>query len=148
MRRYPSRASPFAFKLPQNKPKERGGPPERQKTNVQAFVRNIAGKEETSILRSRSLIFSLCFYVQFGSKKKLGENCGPHPTFVFPDELQNVIRARFSLGVKAHSAPKGDQVRLAVYFVSLPASIVIYHMQVYRVTIKDLSQAHWPAAPK
>ena len=71
-------------------------------------------------------------FVQFGSQKKLGDTCGPYPTFVYPAVLQNIVRRRFSLGMEAYSDPKGDQVCFAVYFcVYLPTSIIIYHMQVY-----------------
>lgn len=94
--------------------------------------------------------FTLVFSIQFGSQKTVFRGCGGNPTYVYPEELRQFVRTNFSKGVKKYSDPKGSQV-WHVYWIWIHSPSYMYflfYMQVYHVTIKDLSKTRWPAVPK
>lgn len=81
---------------------------------------------------------------QFGSGKSVGRDQarGRGPTYVFPDALKAVVRARFPADVRRWEDPKGPQVML--YFLHYYCILCDTLTQVYHVTYKDLAQAKWP----
>ena len=70
---------------------------------------------------------------------------------MYPEEIKDVVRARFPDCIKQYEDPTGDQVNIqhmqtfSYDNTLLPDCFAI--IQVYRVTLGDFARAKWPKPP-
>lgn len=98
-----------------------------------------------SILITGSVLanFFVFSVFKYGSKQTLGKKEGHvHPTYIFPEEIKAVVRARFPDSIKEYTDPTGDQVSTCrlQYIPNIAHCILILHTAYW----KYHAEVFWP----